>query len=161
MSDALADDVIAPAPKRRWFKAISTLLVLAGLGGLGFFLTWSQIILPHSEGAETAEAAPAPLPEIAFVELDPIVISLPPGARSRHLKFTAQLEVVKAYTADVELLKPRIVDVLNSYLRAIDLAQIEDPGALARMRGQMVRRVQIVTGEGRVRDLLIGEFVLD
>jgi hypothetical protein len=62
---------------------------------------------------------------------------------------------------DVTLLKPRILDVLNSYLRAIDTAAIEDPQAMARLRAQMLRRVQIVTGEGRVRDLLITEFVLN
>jgi len=32
---------------------------------------------------------------------------------------------------------------------------------LLRLRSQMLRRVQVVTGEGRVRDLLIMEFVLN
>ena len=32
---------------------------------------------------------------------------------------------------------------------------------LVRLRAQMLRRVQMVTGEGRVRDLLITEFVLN
>ena len=59
------------------------------------------------------------------------------------------------------LLAPRILDVLNSYLRAIETASIEDPQAMARLRAQMLRRIQIVTGEGRVRDLLITEFVLN
>ena len=49
---------------------------------------------------------------------------------------------------------PRILDVLNSYLRAVELADLEDPSAMVRLRAQMLRRVQIVTGEGRVRDLL-------
>ena len=48
-----------------------------------------------------------------------------------------------------------------SYLRAIDTASIEDPHAMARLRAQMLRRIQIVVGEGRVRDLLITEFVLN
>jgi flagellar FliL protein len=56
---------------------------------------------------------------------------------------------------------PRILDVLNGYLRAIDIAQLEDPSALLRIRAHMLRRIQIVTGEGRVRDLLITEFVLN
>jgi flagellar FliL protein len=29
------------------------------------------------------------------------------------------------------------------------------------MRAQLLRRIQIVTGEGRVRDLLVTEFVLN
>jgi flagellar FliL protein len=56
---------------------------------------------------------------------------------------------------------PRILDVLNSYLRAISFAMSKTPSAMARLRAQMLRRVQIVTGEGRVRDLLVTEFVLN
>jgi flagellar FliL protein len=56
---------------------------------------------------------------------------------------------------------PRIVDVMNSYLRAIDPAEFDDSAALVRMRVQLLRRIQIVTGDGRVRDLLVTEFVLN
>jgi flagellar FliL protein len=31
---------------------------------------------------------------------------------------------------------------------------------MLRMRAQMLRRVQVVTGEGLVRDLLVSEFIL-
>ena len=56
---------------------------------------------------------------------------------------------------------PRILDVLNTYLRAVEVRDLEQPASLARLRAQMLRRVQVVTGEGRVRDLLITEFVLN
>ena len=56
-----------------------------------------------------------------------MVISLGPDSGSEHLRFTAQLEVVDSAAADVTLLMPRILDVLNSYLRAIDTQSIEDP----------------------------------
>ena len=56
---------------------------------------------------------------------------------------------------------PRVLDTLNTYLRAVDVADLENPAALAKLRAQMLRRVQVVTGEGRVRDLLVTEFVLN
>ena len=56
---------------------------------------------------------------------------------------------------------PRVLDVLNTYLRAVEVRDLEEPAALARLRAQMLRRVQVVTGEGRVRDLLVTEFVLN
>ena len=62
--------------------------------------------------------------------------------------------------ADVTKLTPRVMDVLNSYLRAVAVSDLEDPSALVSLRAQMLRRIQLVTGEGRVRDLLIMEFVL-
>jgi flagellar FliL protein len=56
---------------------------------------------------------------------------------------------------------PRIVDVLNTYLRALSLADMEERAALLRLRAQMLRRVQIVAGAGRINDLLVMEFVLN
>ncbi len=136
---------------------------LAILGGAaGFYATYSGMILGGHEATPSALGdALAALPDIAFVPITPMVISLGQASRNSHLRFTAQLEVAAAHSAEVTLLLPRIMDVLNGYLRAIDVAEIEDPGALVRMRAHMLRRAQIVSGEGRVRDLLITEFVLN
>jgi flagellar FliL protein len=130
------------------------------LGGAGFYAAWTGLIFQGSDHAEP-DTDPSPLHGIAFVPLETMVVSLGADSGSEHLRFTAQVEVVDSAVADVTLLKPRIMDVLNSYLRAIDTALIEDPRAMAQLRAQMLRRVQIVTGEGRVRDLLITEFVLN
>jgi flagellar FliL protein len=89
------------------------------------------------------------------------VIALPGRQNREHLRFTAQLEVPPDRVSEVESIRPRIVDVLNGYLRAVDLTDLEDPTALMRLRAQMLRRVQVVAGEGRVNDLLIMEFVLN
>jgi len=58
-------------------------------------------------------------------------------------------------------LLPRVLDVLNSYLRVIDMQELNDPRALVRLRAQLLRRVQIVTGDVLVRDLLVTEFVVN
>lgn len=153
----------APRKKSKLPLLIGLVLMFL-LGGGGFYAVYSGMILgsseEHAEQRDPEGPAPDALPEIAFVVLDPMVISLG-GSGGRHLRFSAQLEVSKAYLADVELLKPRVVDVLNGYLRAVETSDLEDPTALIRLRAQMLRRVQIVTGEGRVRDLLIIEFVLN
>jgi flagellar FliL protein len=93
--------------------------------------------------------------------MDPIMISLPPGSSSKLLRFTGQLEVTPAYAEEVVKLMPRILDVLNTYLRAVEVRELEQPASAVRMRAQMLRRVQVVTGEGRVRDLLVTEFVMN
>ncbi len=97
----------------------------------------------------------------AFVPIDPLIISLPRNSGRTHLKFAAQLEVSPADVTAIESVRPRITDVLNTYLRAIDIADFEDPSALHRLRSQMLRRIQIVVGDGAVRDLLIMEFVVN
>ena len=46
-------------------------------------------------------------------------------------------------------------------MRAVDVADLMEPDALVRLRAQLLGRIQMVTGQGCVRDLLITEFVLD
>lgn len=141
-------------------------LVFALVGGAGgFYAVYSGMILGSdsagSHGAESGHAKPVPLlPDVAFLKIDPIIISLPPGGSSKYIRFGAQLEVAAGYQSEVESIMPRVVDVLNSYLRAVEPADFDAPAALVKLRAQMLRRVQIVTGKGRVRDLLIMEFVL-
>lgn len=159
---AEAEEPQDAAPKKKSKKPLIIGLVLALLfGGGGFYATWSGLILaPAEEHAETAETV-GPMPDVAFVPVDPLVITLGSGAEMRHLRFTSQIEVASPHAAEVQLLLPRIVDVLNGYMRAVEVSQLEDPAALVRIRAHLLRRIQIVTGEGRVRDLLVTEFVLN
>lgn len=145
-------------PRRPLVPVILGLVLALGLGGAGFYVTHSGLI----GGAAVKEQAQAPLdlPDIAFVPIDPVTISLPESQSQRHLRFTAQIEVAQPHADEVAALMPRIVDVLNGYLRAVEPASLQQVGALARVRAQLLRRIQIVTGEGRVRDLLVTEFVL-
>ncbi len=148
------------APKKKSKKPLLIGLVLALLlGGGGFYATWAGLILPGDSGH--AEAEPSPLPDIRFVPIEPVIVSIGPGEDGRHLRFTAQLEVAGSHAEEVTTLLPRIVDVMNGYLRAVDPAEFDDSAALVRLRAQLLRRIQIVTGDGRVRDLLVTEFVLN
>jgi flagellar protein FliL len=160
MAEAETPNEDEPPKKASKLPILVGLVLALVLGGGGFYATWSGMILGGSHDAPEVEIA-GPLPNIAFVPVDPIVISLGPKASAKHLRFTSQLEVNKPASEEVSLLMPRILDVLNGYLRAIDVAQLEDPSALIRIRAHMLRRIQIVTGEGRVRDILITEFVLN
>lgn len=154
--DATGDE----APKKSSkLPLILGLVLMLALGGGGFYAVYSGLILGAGHG--TAETPVTALPDIAFVPLTPIIISVGEGGGARHLRFNAQLEVAKAHQAEVALLEPRVLDVLNGYLRAVDITDLEDRSALIRLRAQMLRRVQIVTGEGRIRDLLVIEFVLN
>lgn len=159
----MADEPNADTPtekksKRPLFAGIFLMLVL---GGGGFFAVYSGHFLASDASEEPAETV-TPLPKVAFVPISPLIVNLisPPG-QPRHLRFQAQLEVAPQHEQEVTALLPRIVDVLNGYLRAVDVAELENPSALVRLRTQLLRRFQIVAGEGRVNDLLIMEFVVN
>nr|WP_234822609.1 flagellar basal body-associated FliL family protein [Palleronia aestuarii] len=158
----------APEQKKSGKKGLLIGVVLALLlGGGGFYAVWSGMILaPGDDAHDEAEAGHGEADEmesiadVAFVPVEPIIVSLGPGSRSNHLRFRAQLEVPATYEQDVTQLMPRVVDVMNSYLRAVEPSVMDRPGALIDLRAQLLRRVQLVVGEGRVRDLLVMEFVL-
>ena len=159
------NELVEEAPIKKSGKPMLIGVILAALlGGGGFFAVFSGMILaPQSDmvSAEKTMKAAEPLPIVAFVPVDPLVINLGKGSTNRHLKFRAQLEVEPASIDEVKTMLPRVTDVLNGYLRAIEISELEEPTALIKLRAQMLRRIQIVTGEGRVRDLLIMEFVLN
>ncbi len=165
MAEAQAAEEDAVPRKSAKLPFLVGLVLMAAAGGGGFLAARAGLIpLPGGHGADTHDAAGTaadPLPDIAFVALEPMIVSLAGRDSGRHLRFTAQLEVNEQYQSEVQHLVPRVLDVLNSYLRAVDAKDLEDPSGLVRLRAQMVRRVRLVTGEGRVRDVLLTEFVIN
>ncbi len=166
----MADDETTedePEKKSKKPLLIGLILALAGAGG-GFYAAQSGLLFGNKEEKVTdngndgyAGEESSPLPEVAFVPVEQIIISLGRNAANEHLLFKSQIEVDKGNEEQVTALMPRIVDVMNSYLRAVDVRVLEDPKALIKLRAQLLRRIRTVAGEDRVRDLLIMEFVLN
>lgn len=148
--------------KRPIFRLLMWVLLFFGGAAAGFFASSSGMIFATDSSAQKIGSADSDdRAEIAFVSLDPLTISLGGASNADHLRFRAELEVASVHKEEVSQMLPRIVDVLNSYLRALEPSDLQAPAALTRLRGQMLRRIQIVVGEGRVNDLLVMEFVLN
>lgn len=152
-----------PARKKGRLPLVLGVVLMLALGGGGFYAVWSGLLFGSGGAATEASAGEAggALPDIAFVALDPLIVSINGGGEKSYLRFAAQLEVAKAQEEEVRLILPRVLDVLNSYLRAVEISELEKPTALVKLRAQLVRRIQLVAGEGRVRDLLVTEFVIN
>ncbi|MFN4057300.1 MAG: flagellar basal body-associated protein FliL [Roseinatronobacter sp.] len=144
------------AKKRRLLPMLIGMIGGVALGAGGFFAAYSGK-LPSGQSATPSSKSVA---DFAFVALDPIMVSLTPNSNARLLRFSAQFEVAPASVADVERLRPRLIDMINLYLRAVEPAELNDPAALLRLRAQLLRRAQIIAGDGHIRDILITEFVL-
>lgn len=170
MAEAAAADVQvddAPQRKKGGKGLLIGLLAMLLLGGGGFFATFSGMLSLPFGGAPAGEEMAHEPPEdrgegaaIAFLEIPQMIVSLGPSARSRHLRLAATLEIEPGREEEVKRLLPRVQDVINSYLQALDEADVERPAAMARMRAHLLRRIRIVAGEDAVRDLLVTEFVL-
>lgn len=181
----MADASTPTAPPSRLPLLLGLVLGLAGAGG-GFMATRMGLLaLPGGEtsqtdghdvpddhtGAEdhmatedhatTDDGHGATSGVTSFVPLDPLVVNIADPSGRRFLRFVAQIETTPAHAAAIEAQKPRFADVLNGYLRAVDLADLEGAGTLDLLRGQMLRRLQTVAGDDAIHDLLIVEFVLN
>lgn len=172
----------APKKKKGLLLPLLVGLVLAGAGGAGGY--WAVTSGPlASDGTSDSDHAAAeedshgdedeedddgpserPRPEldqVAFVPLDQLVVNIGSDTNQRHLLFEAELEVAPDDTEEVTHLMPRVMDVMNSYLRVLDMQELSDPRTLVRIRAQLLRRIQIVTGDVLVRDLLVTQFVVN
>ena len=169
----MANEERTEEPKQKKGLMVPLVLgvILAAAGGGGGFWAVTQGPLAttpepdtHGEMAEEdhddgySDMAPV---DVAFIELETMVISLGAAESNRNLIFTAALEVRPEHQEEVAQLTPRVMDVLNSYLRVISVAELSEPTSLARLRAQMLRRIQVVTGTGRVRDLLVTQFLVN
>lgn len=163
MADTEEPGESAPPKKSKLPIILGLVMALAGAGG-GFYAVYSGLLLggesAETHASDTTQMMAFDTQDISFVPIEPLVISLN-GATKQHLRFRAQLEVATAQKDEVEKLLPRVVDVLNSYLRAVSIEDIQSNSSLVRLRAQMLRRIQVITGGNRVNDLLIMEFVLN
>lgn len=150
------------APKKSKLPLLVGLVLALCLGAGGFYAVYSGLLgSAASEGGHGAQTHAAPMPDVGFVALQPLLVSLSHSDPPRNLRFEATLEVAPAHAAEVQALMPRIMDVMNSYLRAVEIEDLRDPAALLRIRAQLLRRIQVVTGEGRVEDLLVTTFLVN
>jgi flagellar FliL protein len=168
MSDATVEEEAGEKKKSRLPLIIGLVLLPVGAAG-GFFMVKADPLGLFGGGDKQETAAeestryadPIPLGTVGFVAVPPVVIPIGATSDRRSLRFQASLEVPSAEVNAVTAIVPRVQDVLNSYLRALDPADFEAPGALDRLRGQLLRRIKLVAGEENVRDLLVLEFIVN
>lgn len=109
---------------------------------------------PHHPTFETPTAG-------SYVDIPTVVINLPAGGPHAHLRFTMTLDVPTGSEHQVEELKPRMVDMLNTYLRAIEPSDFERQQALTMIRSHLLARAKVIAGSDHIRDVLIQEFILN
>ena len=79
----------------------------------------------------------------------------PTGPAIPGLQFACEIR------AEVEAMSPRIVDIFNSFLRAVQPSDFEDPVILEKLRSHLLHRARLVTGESAVKSVRSMEFVWD
>lgn len=161
MSDCKPNDPDAKPAKGSKLKFLILLVAILGVGGGAGFVGYSGLIdLDGLLGGKAGSGGGRAAEESEFVALPELIIPLREGASSRHLRAVLHIEVVAGAGERVKKLEPRVLHVLNTFLRAVEERDLQSPGSFDRIHAQMLRRVKLVAGEQDVRDVLIGEFIL-
>ena len=159
------------------------LLILIGLpllliigGGAGAFLSGLADPLLDMLGGEepvveevaedTEPSSPidrrAPVGAAVFYDLPEMLVNLNTAGRNRnYLKILISLELVsEGDITAVEAVLPRIVDNFQVYLRELRMEDLQGVGGMARLRKELLDRVNEAVTPLEVNDILFKEMVV-
>lgn len=156
-------------------------ILLLGAGGGGAFMFVPAVHdkvtgLIGGDGAKKEEEA-AVEPKPYFVEIPEITVTMPNAGRARQLRIKIALELAKRPgepggggkeggkepkedVGRADVLSPRIYDGLVLYLRTLRDAEVDGAISIDRMRGDLQRRLDLLLGEGVLKDVLITSLVI-
>jgi flagellar protein FliL len=133
-------------------------LILAAAGGGAYF--WLH---GHSEkpAAAQEEAAAPAVPQLTFVDLPEMSVTLPNNGQARQLRIKLALELAPKgpNVPQASVLSPKVYDMMLTYLRTLTDSEIQGSLAIDRIRGDLFRRLELLLGPGVVRDVLITGFI--
>lgn len=154
MVETTASNLRATDKKSRLALPLALLLGLAG-GGAAFWITYNNIVTLPSFLSKNDVVMPS------YVPLPTLVANLSGSAAGRQLRFTAQIEVLAEDVEYVTAHVPKILDVINIYLRAVDPERLQARDALLDLRLQLHHRLGVTVGFDRMKDFLITEFIIN
>ena len=163
MADTTANTEETPPKSKAKPVIIVALLALLSAGGgfAGVTLGLIPNLLAPQDQSQDMVPDLSGLGKYSFVPIPVTTLTLTGSDEFKLLRIMAELEVHPDAASAVADLMPRILDVMNGYLRALDTSELVAPYALQDIRRQLLRRVQIVTGPNVVNDLLVTEFLLN
>lgn len=155
----------AETPKKSMLPLLMGLVLALGLGGGSAYAVMSGLLpLDFVEEALAGKPAADEKDEEAeppvFVEFEPLTLTIGRADAARQLRLDFVVETTAAHAPLIETMRPRIIDALNTLLRALDESELSEPAALDRLRAQMARRIRVAVDPDSVRDLLITQYVI-
>ncbi len=166
MSDATATEATDATPgeevvpgkskKKLLILAGAPLLLLAIGGGL-----WFSGMLPGSHKVEEPATAQAQAAQPVFIDLPEVIVNMNAGGRrATFLKMRIKLEIAAADQAAVQALQPRIMDLVQTYLRELRPEELRGSMGTHRLREELLSRINIAVAPARVRDVLFVEMLV-
>ena len=116
--------------------------------------------MKHDDDVEITGGKWKTIGESAFLELDPLVISIAPIGRSKHLKVSLVIETPASEQSALSSRTFFVLDALTVYLRSVEARHLEDPSQMSLLRNELRRRISYAAPGVSIENVLITEFVL-
>jgi flagellar protein FliL len=146
--------------KRKLLLLAVPLLVLL-LGAGAYFGGLLDPLLGHKPppGAEPETARHEPP---TYVDLPDLITNLDSGGRhGSYVKLRAKIEVTRASDVPaVQAAMPRILDLLQTYLREMRPEELRGSEGTYRLREELLSRIEIAVAPARVDDVLFVELMV-
>jgi flagellar protein FliL len=160
--EAAPDEAAAAAAKKKKKMmiiiggAVGGLLLIGGLAA--FFLVGGS----KSEDKKEASASEELKNKPAYYPLGDMIVNLSgEGKRPNYLKVKVTLELANEKDSQMmDLIKPRIVDNFQVYLRELRMEDLRGSAGMYRLREELLMRVTEAAQPIRIRDVLFQEMLV-
>lgn len=136
---------------------IISVVLLVGGGAAYFLLGFSPANKAHAKEKESVRPE-----ELTFVQLPEVIINLKVGKNGPGiLKAIFILELTSPKDKDlIDHLKPLIVDQCQTYLRELEVSDLQGAAGLERVRQEIKSRVINLVAPVQIRQVLYKDFLI-
>lgn len=144
---------------------IPTLTIIAIAGVLLFTSFGRELVGLDSKNAKKDIAEEiVELPEnITYYEMPELLVNIQSSSKKRKpfLRLAVKFEVHDPEAiATIDLLKPRIIDSFQVYLRELRVDDLEGSAGSQRLKEELLKRVNAVSAPAKIMDVLFQVFVV-
>lgn len=158
--ETVDEEVLAAGKKKKMMIIVgaAVAVLLLGGGGAAFFLMKGSDSGEKKEAVAQKELKEKP----AYYPLGDMIVNLSgEGKRPNYLKVKVTLELADEKDASLmDLIKPRIIDNFQVYLRELRIDDLRGSAGMYRLREELLMRVTEAAQPIRIRDVLFQEMLV-
>jgi flagellar FliL protein len=146
----------------KWIIIGVVVLVLAGGGYVGWTMLIPQLKQTGVDGGQTPDAEAVKEVEVgAMFDMDPFVVNLNEAGGKRYLKSKIEIEYV-GDNVRLELTQrlPQLRDVVLLHLSSKNLDEIRSVDGKIELKNALIKRINQVLKQGKIRNLYFTQFVI-
>ena len=146
----------------KWVIIGVVVLVLAGGGYVGWTMLGPQPDLPGPDGGKPPATAAVEESEVGVMfDMDPFVVNLNETGGKRYLKSKIEIEFVgEEVRKELTNRLPQLRDVILLHLSSKTLDEIRNVDGKIELKNALIKRINQVLKQGKIRNLYFTQFVI-